>query len=91
MIVGSCECTEEDYECDFGFIKDLVDDNKCVPMNPKFAKKNNEPPAFCSDYYYVSTGKRKIANNNCKGGVEELYVKRKVKCPGKEDSEINTA
>ncbi|KAL4463962.1 hypothetical protein ABPG74_005899 [Tetrahymena malaccensis] len=87
MIQGSCECTEEDFECDYGFTKDLIDETKCVPINAKFAKKRDQPPLNCKDYYFVSSGKRKIANNSCQGGIEELYAKKKVRCPGTEEAE----
>ena len=29
-----CPCTEEDWECDFGFYRD--EKNKCIPVNEKY-------------------------------------------------------
>lgn len=47
MVQGACECTEEDFECDYGYTRDAVDEKKCVPMNAKFAKKKDEVPLNC--------------------------------------------
>lgn len=35
--ISPCDCTEEDFECAFGFYRD--DDNKCVPMSKKFGRE----------------------------------------------------
>ena len=58
-VLSSCECTEEDFECDYGFVKDDFDQNKCVGMNQSFAyKQEGKVPEDCSDYYYVTKGYR---------------------------------
>lgn len=35
--VEACECTEEDFECDFGFTKDAIDPKVCSPINKNFS------------------------------------------------------
>lgn len=40
--LGSCECTSEDFECDYGFKRSSDNPTKCVPLNEKFAKKLEE-------------------------------------------------
>eukprot|EP01022_Parablepharisma_sp_SALTPOND_P013690 TRINITY_DN183_c0_g1_i3.p1 TRINITY_DN183_c0_g1~~TRINITY_DN183_c0_g1_i3.p1 ORF type:complete len:882 (+),score=44.54 TRINITY_DN183_c0_g1_i3:646-3291(+) len=66
--VENCECTEEDYECDFGFIrKDLNSNSPCTAaINISYA-----PPSHCpaGSTYTVTSGYRKVAGDTCKGGV----------------------
>jgi len=66
--IESCECTEEDYECDFGFVRsELSGDFTCI------AKINitYDPPEDCpsGSNYTVTTGYRKITGDSCVGGV----------------------
>ncbi|KAH9852157.1 Oligoxyloglucan reducing end-specific cellobiohydrolase [Lenzites betulinus] len=56
----SCQCTKEDYECDYNFVKD---DDKCVPVGPEPI-----PAGVCEDPtgdYMGSSGYRKIPGNTC--------------------------
>ncbi|KAG0173404.1 vacuolar protein sorting/targeting protein PEP1 [Apophysomyces sp. BC1034] len=64
--VRNCQCTEADFECDFNYVRDK--NNKCVlvpglePLVPT-----------CDgsiDFYYESTGYRKIAASTCVDGLE---------------------
>ena len=36
-ILELCECSDVDYECDFGFAADTITGD-CLPMNDNFAK-----------------------------------------------------
>ncbi|KAL1407369.1 vacuolar protein sorting/targeting protein PEP1 [Vanrija albida] len=71
-----CKCTDEDYECDFNYVRQ---NGKCVPVGPEKLPEgacvNNE------DYYEGSSGYRLIPGNVCEGGVEK---DKKVKKPCKE-------
>lgn len=64
----SCVCTENDFECDYNFVKD--DNGKCVPAGvlqpPSGACKNAD------DKYEGSSGYRLIPGNACtrKGGPD---------------------
>ncbi|OJD23332.1 vacuolar protein sorting/targeting protein 10 [Blastomyces percursus] len=64
-----CKCTEEDFECDFNFIRS-EDGKSCVP-----ARSLPVPEGTCEnpdDKYTGSSGFRLIPGNACirKGGVE---------------------
>lgn len=64
-----CECQEQDFECDFNFIRGA--DMKCVPApNAKLPI----PPGECKnpkDKYKSPAGYRKIPGNSCKGGLKK--------------------
>ncbi|KAI0766636.1 Oligoxyloglucan reducing end-specific cellobiohydrolase [Trametes elegans] len=56
----SCPCTEEDYECDYNFVRD---GEKCVPAGPEPI-----PADVCVDptgTYLGSSGYRRIPGNTC--------------------------
>jgi len=76
--IENCECTEEDYECDFGFIrKDLTANSPCVPVvNISYA-----PPAECpaGSTYMVTNGYRKVSGDSCEKGV--LHDPIVIPCP----------
>ena len=66
-----CECTDEDYECDFEFA--MVDD-KC-----KLVGKLTPPPGECKkkgDKFKGSSGYRRIPGDNCKGGDKDKLIER---------------
>ncbi|KAG5366909.1 Vacuolar protein sorting/targeting protein 10 [Yarrowia sp. B02] len=81
-IVQDCECTREDYECDFNYVRDR--DGTCKLVNgaspPDHAQQCKENPNLVE--YYVSTGYRKIPLSTCKGG-QELDKGEAIPCPGK--------
>ncbi|EDR01672.1 uncharacterized protein LACBIDRAFT_333092 [Laccaria bicolor S238N-H82] len=56
---GNCQCTEEDYECDYNFVRNGKD---CVPVGP-------EP--IPAGTYKGSLGWRKIPGNTCVDGVKK--------------------
>ncbi|KAG2012263.1 signal sequence binding protein [Coprinopsis cinerea AmutBmut pab1-1] len=61
----NCECTEEDYECDYNFVRN---GDKCEPAGPEPV-----PPGVCTkndptEKYMGSSGFRKIPGNTCVGG-----------------------
>jgi len=73
-----CPCRREDYECDFNFVRDPNDLDKCVPIEGYTA-----PPGKCSkpsDTYMGSSGYQLIPGNNCdkdKGDNLDKEVERK--------------
>ncbi|EGR32320.1 hypothetical protein IMG5_088080 [Ichthyophthirius multifiliis] len=74
--VRRCECTELDWECDLGFervTKDSV--HQCIPIQ---GYQGNVFQEECTDYYFVSNGYRKIAGNQCTGGID--HEPTKVSC-----------
>jgi len=62
----NCSCTEDDWECDYGFERK---DGSCVKvLDQKY------PPMWCETgaEYYKSKGYRKVAGNTCEGGVQHM-------------------
>ncbi|CAK66018.1 unnamed protein product (macronuclear) [Paramecium tetraurelia] len=68
-----CQCSQEDYECDLGFV---MSNQQCVPIDGTI---NIDPPAECNGYYTVSSGYRKIAGDICEGGLE--HPSMRFGCP----------
>ncbi|KAM5541455.1 hypothetical protein V8D89_005009 [Ganoderma adspersum] len=65
-VENACPCTDEDYECDYNFIKD---GQNCVPAGPEPI-----PPNVClepHETYMGSSGYRKIPGNTCQGGKKK--------------------
>lgn len=62
-----CQCTAEDYECDYNFVRD---GDVCVPVGPEPI-----PAGVCTgnpdQLYKGSSGYRKIPGNTCVGGVKK--------------------
>ncbi|KAI8364623.1 hypothetical protein BD560DRAFT_165544 [Blakeslea trispora] len=78
-VIRDCSCTDEDYECDFNYVRD--DNNRCVlvpglsPLVPTCDGSR--------DFYYTPTGYRKIAASSCKGGKElDKIGAEQMWCPG---------
>jgi len=77
-IVEHCDCSESDYECDFGFARsspgepcNKVNKNHIAP-NPSYTPDIEilAPPENCHGYYKVSKGYRKVPGNTCVNGVK---------------------
>lgn len=62
----TCKCTEEDYECDFNFVRK---DDKCVPAGPIPVPKGQCKEG--DEHFEGSSGWRLIPGNKCdkEGGV----------------------
>ncbi|KAL0954074.1 hypothetical protein HGRIS_005224 [Hohenbuehelia grisea] len=62
----NCECHNDDFECDYNFIRN---GDECVPAGPEPI-----PAGVCTnpdDTYKGSSGWRKIPGNTCTGGVKK--------------------
>ncbi|KAF9263821.1 Oligoxyloglucan reducing end-specific cellobiohydrolase [Marasmius fiardii PR-910] len=72
-----CECTDDDYECDFNFNLNPTS-HECELAGPEPV-----PADVCKTHngkYMGSSGYRKIPGNTCKGGVQkEAEVERDCK------------
>ncbi|KAI1634357.1 vacuolar protein sorting [Biscogniauxia mediterranea] len=83
--VENCECTRQDYECDYNFEMDnhgyckLVDGLQ--PLDPEQVCREN-PDEF---EYYEPSGFRRIPLTTCKGGVESDKIRTSHPCPGHEE------
>ena len=73
-----CECTMNDFECDFGFKRETIG-SLCIPTS--FASLN--PPVNCPEggSYLTSKGYRKIKGDACQGGIEKELLPVPKKCP----------
>jgi hypothetical protein len=60
-----CECTNQDFECDYNF---KLEDDKCVPAGPIQAPKDACQKEGAS--FEGSSGYRLVPGNQCKGGVD---------------------
>ena len=83
QIVDFCECTEADWECDYGYYRPNSG-SACVPMNKDFenstSKLQQGPPENCTGFYEIPSGYRKITGDYCVGGVNRGPVRKP--CPG---------
>jgi len=79
--IEHCDCTEDDYECDFGFER-AEPGGPCVLIK-KSGKENDSkdksgfdlnemytPPANCHGFCKISRGYRKVPGNTCINGVK---------------------
>lgn len=57
MYIDRCNCTEEDWECDFGYYR-KKGNGTCVHISSEFDSKftppSEEPPKNCKNTYEVS-------------------------------------
>jgi hypothetical protein len=83
QIVDFCECTEADWECDYGYYRPNSY-SACIPINKDFenttSKLQQGPPENCTGFYEIPSGYRKITGDYCVGGVNKGPVRKP--CPG---------
>jgi Sortilin, neurotensin receptor 3,/Sortilin, neurotensin receptor 3, C-terminal len=70
-----CACTEEDFECDYGYMRKMHG-GPCV----KDPDAPPEPKKECKDFYYETKGYRRVAGDSCVGG--DKWDRIRVPCPG---------
>lgn len=84
-ISRQCECTRQDFECDYNYQRQKDGTCKLVenlkPADHSAICKTN-PDAVA---WYEPTGYRRIPLTKCEGGKELEYSARKHACPGKEE------
>ncbi|XP_032875113.1 VPS10 domain-containing receptor SorCS2 isoform X2 [Amblyraja radiata] len=73
-----CQCTEFDFECDYGFEQQA--NGRCVPA---FWYNPESPSEDCKSgqLYTRSSGYRKVALNVCKGGLDKGQGSTQHQCP----------
>ncbi|KAI1130415.1 hypothetical protein F5Y10DRAFT_118535 [Nemania abortiva] len=82
----TCECTRQDYECDYNY--ELDNHNYCTLVD---GLRPEDPEQVCRDdpeaiEYYERTGLRRIPLTTCKGGTfDPDNVFRSYPCPGHEE------
>nr|XP_019939359.1 PREDICTED: VPS10 domain-containing receptor SorCS1-like [Paralichthys olivaceus] len=78
MTSGLCECTEADFECDYGYERRT--NGNC---SPAFWFHPSSMSRSCTTgmTFLNSTGYRKVVSNNCTAGVSVEYTARRRQCP----------
>ncbi|XP_020494740.2 VPS10 domain-containing receptor SorCS1 isoform X2 [Labrus bergylta] len=78
MTSGPCDCTEADFECDYGYERRT--NGKCTPafwFHPSTMSRS----CTTGMTFLNSTGYRKVVSNNCTAGVSLEYTARRQQCP----------
>ncbi|XP_068577030.1 VPS10 domain-containing receptor SorCS1-like [Cebidichthys violaceus] len=74
----SCPCTEADFECDYGFERQI--DGSCAPAF-WFVPTATSRDCITGDSFLNTTGYRRALSNNCTDGTLLKYSPRRQKCP----------
>ncbi|XP_051235182.1 VPS10 domain-containing receptor SorCS1-like [Dicentrarchus labrax] len=74
----SCPCTEADFECDYGFERQI--DGSCTSAF-WFVPSATSRDCITGDSFLNTTGYRKALSNNCTEGKLLKYSPRRQKCP----------
>ncbi|XP_054455725.1 VPS10 domain-containing receptor SorCS1-like [Anoplopoma fimbria] len=74
----SCPCTEADFECDYGFERQI--DGSCAPAF-WFVPTVTSRDCIAGDSFLNTTGYRRASSNNCTEGTLSKYSPRRQKCP----------
>jgi len=83
-VLKNCECTREDFECDFNYSRDKGGVCKLVPG---YKPPNHEDVCFEDNppsEFYLPTGYRKISLSTCVGGKDYSKASDPIPCKGKE-------
>ncbi|KAI4890609.1 hypothetical protein NFI96_004371 [Prochilodus magdalenae] len=78
-----CQCTEKDFNCDYGFERApslKAEGDRCYP---DFWHDPGAPPDNChlGHTYESSTGYRKVVSNVCEGGTNKEQSSKQHSCP----------
>uniref|UniRef100_A0A8C6SCG3 Sortilin-related VPS10 domain containing receptor 2 n=1 Tax=Neogobius melanostomus TaxID=47308 RepID=A0A8C6SCG3_9GOBI len=75
-----CQCTERDFNCDFGFERSQTEGHRCFA---DFWFDLDAPPDDChlGQSYESSTGYRKVISNSCEGGINKQQSSKTHLCP----------
>eukprot|EP00794_Sanderia_malayensis_P005685 gene5685-6386_t len=78
--ISTCECTVNDFDCDFGFKRDRFG-SLCTPTS--FA--NLYPPVNCPEgsSYFKSKGYIKVIGDRCQGGIIDEIMPVQLTCPAR--------
>ncbi|XP_077598287.1 VPS10 domain-containing receptor SorCS2 isoform X3 [Stigmatopora nigra] len=76
----TCPCAEQDFNCDYGFERSLVESERCFA---DFWHHPDSPPDDChpGQTFESSTGYRKVVSNLCEGGLNKEQSARQSNCP----------
>mmetsp|Transcript_41952 Transcript_41952/g.70015 ORF Transcript_41952/g.70015 Transcript_41952/m.70015 type:complete len:856 (+) Transcript_41952:36-2603(+) len=77
--IEHCVCTEEDFECDYGFARS-VQGGPCERIKTPDGDDPSKPPESCNRFYTVTQGYRRVAGDTCRGGSAK-WDPIQVPCP----------
>jgi len=77
--VEHCVCTEEDFECDYGFAR-TVQGGPCERVKNMEIEDPGNPPSNCNRFYTVSKGYRRVAGDTCRGNSAK-WDPVQIPCP----------
>ncbi|KAG8221150.1 hypothetical protein J3R82DRAFT_2696 [Butyriboletus roseoflavus] len=78
-IVRNCACGEDDFECEFNFVKN--DEGICMPVPGTSPLVNDDSCRSDEEYWYDRTAYRKVTHSSCEGG-QRLDHGTQHLCPG---------
>ncbi|XP_024918296.1 VPS10 domain-containing receptor SorCS2 isoform X7 [Cynoglossus semilaevis] len=80
LITKPCQCTEKDFNCDYGFERSYKDGDRCFA---DFWHDPESPPEDChlGQTYESTTGYRKVISNVCEGGLNRQQNAVQHNCP----------
>jgi len=78
VFVKNCNCTEQDWECDFGYQETITNGQRLCRL---VRAPPRDPPQTCpaNTVYYVSKGYRKVTGDTCVGGIDHSPLAKS--CP----------
>jgi len=82
--IKNCSCTDENYECDYCFVRDSTGrncipdkiDSKCAAYDPK------KPPTPCTSIWFETQGYRRVPGDTCNISVGLNWDPIARVCPG---------
>jgi len=74
--VHDCQCTEQDYECDIGYTRP-IGGGLCRKVEGVNVSAFNNLHHRCpsGEFYYITTGYRKVPGDTCIGGLNRARMK----------------
>lgn len=84
-----CECTRQDFECDFGFMP-TTHPSHCIRNKTIYDYKPYAVPGNCKpgDFYNRTKGYRKIDGDMCVDGFDYNFLPDQIPCPMNETVEF---
>jgi hypothetical protein len=73
--IKNCECTEEDFECDYGYYRETG--GVCKEMDSITLP---EPVCSSDGFKTIPTGYRRVSGNTCEGGVSANLEPKQISC-----------
>ncbi|KAH3665491.1 hypothetical protein OGAPHI_003677, partial [Ogataea philodendri] len=88
-IIKTCQCTRQDFECDFNYYQDQNGDCKLV-SGVKLPGHEDMCAIEESGEYYPVTGYRKVPLSTCEGGLQLDRSDKPVSCDAAEEDHLRS-